>query len=241
MQFVKSESRFNSRFRTGLTATPFRRDRLSEVIFWYMGEIKGKIEKKELIRTENLCEAEVVWVKTSFYTDTDASADYARALLELTRDRDRNCQVCESAVAQSHKGICLVLSDRKKHCREIAGILDRCHGINAFVLTGSTPEKERKHIINELRRQNSGYLVATGQLVGEGFDLPGITSLVMTCPVRFSGRVIQYMGRILRPAPGKKSAVIIDFVDEKMPVFAASARARFLTYKREGVFRQVVL
>jgi len=241
MQFVKSVTRFDSRFRTGLTATPFRRDRLSEVIFWYMGEIKGKIEKKELIRTDNLCEAEVVWVKTRFYTDTDASADYARALLELTRDRDRNRLVCESAVAQSHKGICLVLSDRKKHCREIAGILDRCHGITAFVLTGSTPEKERKHIINELRRQNSGYLVATGQLVGEGFDLPGITNLVMTCPVRFSGRVIQYMGRILRPATGKKSAVIIDFVDEKMPVFAASARARFLTYKQEGVFRQVVI
>lgn len=49
----------------------------------------------------------------------------------------------------------------------------------------------------------SRVLVATGQLVGEGFDLPAMSTLFLATPTRFDGRVLQYIGRVLRPAPGK--------------------------------------
>jgi superfamily II DNA or RNA helicase len=56
--------------------------------------------------------------------------------------------------------------------------------------------------------------VATGQLIGEGFDCRNLSSLHLATPIRFEGRVIQYLGRILRPAPGKGTATVHDYVDD---------------------------
>jgi superfamily II DNA or RNA helicase len=49
-------------------------------------------------------------------------------------------------------------------------------------------------------------LVATGQLIGEGFDCKALSTLFLATPIRFDGRVIQYLGRVLRPATGKEKA-----------------------------------
>jgi len=43
--------------------------------------------------------------------------------------------------------------------------------------------------------------------------LPGISTVFLTTPVKFSGRLIQFIGRALRPAPEKGRAVMFDFVD----------------------------
>ena len=102
-------------------------------------------------------------------------------------------------------------------------------------MTGSTGQKDRERIITALQDDECRYLLATGQLIGEGFDLPGISTVFLTTPVKFSGRLIQYIGRALRPAPGKKKAIIFDFVDSSNPVFAASAKSRAGTYKNQGI------
>jgi superfamily II DNA or RNA helicase len=102
-------------------------------------------------------------------------------------------------------------------------------------LTGQTPAKIRKQIVRDLQSGKCRYLVATGQLIGEGFDLPGISTLSLATPVKFSGRLIQYVGRSLRPAPGKQEATIIDFVDHLEPVFSASAKHRADVYRGQGI------
>jgi superfamily II DNA or RNA helicase len=72
--------------------------------------------------------------------------------------------------------------------------------------------------------------VATGQLVGEGFDCPDLSTLFIATPIRFSGRVIQYLGRVLRPAPGKKTARVYDYVDVHVGPLQAAAQARQRAY-----------
>ena len=101
-------------------------------------------------------------------------------------------------------------------------------------MTGSTSPKDRERIISALQQGECRYLIATGQLIGEGFDLPGISSVFLGTPVKFSGRLIQYIGRALRPAPGKDKAVIFDFVDDH-GVFEASAKSRAYTYDDQGI------
>jgi superfamily II DNA or RNA helicase len=73
-------------------------------------------------------------------------------------------------------------------------------------------------------------LVATGQLIGEGFDCPALSTLFLATPIRFSGRVLQYLGRVLRPAPGKEKARVYDYVDENVGVLVNAARARARAY-----------
>ncbi len=68
-------------------------------------------------------------------------------------------------------------------------------------------------------------LIATLQLIGEGFDCPGLSTLVLATPIKFEGRLMQVVGRIMRPAEGKE-ALVLDYVDEQVPVLRRSAAAR---------------
>ena len=73
-------------------------------------------------------------------------------------------------------------------------------------------------------------LIATGQLIGEGFDCEHLSPLFLATPIRFSGRVLQYLGRVLRPAPGKQTARVYDYVDVHVDVLRAAAQARQRVY-----------
>jgi superfamily II DNA or RNA helicase len=232
--FTEAVSAFDAKYRLGLTATPWRRDKLSKVIFWYVGDVTGRIAKDDLVQAGNLCRAEVQWVGTGFSPFADASEEYSKALSELTEDGTRNRLICKTVSENNGHGVSLILSDRKAHCVTLQNILSDVHGIQAEVLTGSTSPKERERIITALHDGGCRYLIATGQLIGEGFDLPGISTVFLTTPVKFSGRLIQYIGRALRPAPGKDKAMIFDFVDDH-GVFEASARARAYTYQGQGI------
>ncbi len=68
-------------------------------------------------------------------------------------------------------------------------------------------------------------LVSTLQLISEGFDCPGLSSLFLTTPITFEGRLLQVIGRIMRPAANKEARVF-DYVDETVPVLRRSANVR---------------
>jgi superfamily II DNA or RNA helicase len=55
--------------------------------------------------------------------------------------------------------------------------------------------------------------------------------LVLTTPIRFEGRLLQVVGRIMRPAEGKK-ALVIDYVDTKIGVLHRSGLARAEMFER---------
>ncbi len=98
-------------------------------------------------------------------------------------------------------------------------------------LTGNVNGKEREKIVERLNNGLVKVLIATGQLIGEGFDCPGLSTLFLTTPIKFSGRVIQYLGRILRPAPGKDKAKVYDYADLKVGVLRAAAKSRCRVYQ----------
>ena len=56
----------------------------------------------------------------------------------------------------------------------------------------------------------------------------------MATPIAVSGRVMQYLGRILRPARGKSRALVYDYVDERVAPLAAAAKARQRVYGGAG-------
>jgi superfamily II DNA or RNA helicase len=232
--FTQAVDAFDARYRLGLTATPWRRDKLSKVIFWYVGDVTGEINKQDLLDNGSLCQAEAVFIPTGFTPVLDPSDYYSKAMSELTQDIDRNRLIARTVKEHNGTGITLILSDRREHCSTIADILKQDQGIQPAVLTGQTPAKAREKIIQDLQSGECHYLVATGQLIGEGFDLPEIGTLALATPVKFSGRLIQYIGRALRPAPGKDKAVILDFVDDH-GVFEYSARSRRETYEQQGI------
>jgi superfamily II DNA or RNA helicase len=103
--------------------------------------------------------------------------------------------------------------------------------LNPLVLTGDLSTKKRNKTLQQLHQGQSKILIATGQLIGEGFDCHHLSTLFLVTPIKFSGRLTQYLGRILRPAPNKKKARVFDYVDMKVDILKKAANARQKVYQ----------
>ena len=77
-------------------------------------------------------------------------------------------------------------------------------------------------------------LVATGRLVGEGFDHPALDTLIVAMPFAWRGTLVQYVGRLARPAPGKTDARVVDVRDTGHPILVSMARKRARGYRALG-------
>ena len=230
--FTDAVTEFDARYMLGLSATPWRRDNLSKLIFWHLGDVHHQVEKNDLIRTGQVLPADIIFRETEFKPYYDPVQEYSKMLSELTLDDDRNRLIAAdiAAEAASHPGICLVLTDRKKHCESLGALLRYGFSLPVDILTGDLNAGERQQVMDRLQEGRIKVLIATGQLIGEGFDCRELTTLFMATPVRFSGRIIQYLGRILRPAPGKKRARVFDYVDINVEPLLKAADARKRIY-----------
>ncbi len=230
--FTEAVAEFDARFMLGLSATPWRRDGLSKLIFWHVGALQHRVDAKALVAAGEVLAAEVVFRETAFKPFSDPVAEYSRMLTELAADDRRNRLIARDVAAEAAagKGVCLVLSDRKHHCETLAALLRFGHGVACDVLTGDLKEEDRREVLRRLEGGRLRVLIATGQLIGEGFDSRHLTTLFLATPIRFSGRLLQYLGRVLRPAPGKAGARVFDYVDIHVGPLKAAAEARKRVY-----------
>jgi superfamily II DNA or RNA helicase len=70
--------------------------------------------------------------------------------------------------------------------------------------------------LDEFAARPAGILIATSQLVGEGFDDPSIDAAVITYPSSSIGHLMQVAGRALRAAPGKSAAHVVQVHDSPL-------------------------
>ncbi len=231
--FTDVVGKLSAAYMLGLSATPYRKDRLTRVIYFYLGDKVHEIETADLQESGYILKATLEVIETGW--DYPYSDDYSSMILELTGDEVRNEIILKAVLGrvQADSGIALVLSDRKDHCRYLCRNLTG-QGVRAALLLGDTPKKERTAIVDGLRAGEYQALVATASLIGEGFDLPDISSIFLTVPIKFSGRLTQYVGRALRTAEGKTETRVFDFVDQN-PGLQSSFRSRLYAYQRMGI------
>jgi DNA repair protein RadD len=82
-------------------------------------------------------------------------------------------------------------------------------GITADLLIGGTAD--RKQVV-EAFAAGSTMVLVTVDVVSEGFDVPAATAAILLRPTQSEGLYLQQVGRVLRPAPGKAAAIILDHV-----------------------------
>ncbi len=222
---------FDAKFITGLSATPYRRDGLTKVIYLYCGNQQASIDRQALENVNGIVPARVVLKDTNIYPYADPAEAYSQALSELCESNERNTLIAGDVAREGTNatGACLCLTDRKEHAERLSQMI-QAQGVKSEVLTGDTPQKNRIEIVERVNAGEVKVLIATGQLIGEGFDCKHLSTLFLAVPVSYHGRLIQYLGRVLRPAPGKNEAVIYDYIDAH-GVFEAAARKRLSVYR----------
>ncbi len=77
-------------------------------------------------------------------------------------------------------------------------------------------------------------LLATGRLIGEGFDHPPLDTLILTMPISWKGTLQQYAGRLHREHADKKDVRIFDYVETDHPQLERMWNKRKLGYRAMG-------
>tara|TARA_A100001515_G_scaffold119913_1_gene102692 strand:- start:65 stop:1495 length:1431 start_codon:yes stop_codon:yes gene_type:complete len=203
--------------RLALTATPDRPDGLSDIMYWHFGAAVKEIHTTDLIKSGNVL-APVVQFYATQWSPMNQKADWQKWIKEMVQDEDRNARIerlVKRFVAEGRQ--VLVLSDRVKHCQELAERMAE-QGISSATLVGTMSKKQRREVL-ELADAREIKAVFATTVADEGLDLPGLDTLILTTPTKSMGRIQQRIGRIMRRADNKKTPLVIDFVDTFGPFF----------------------
>lgn len=84
-------------------------------------------------------------------------------------------------------------------------------GIKAKSLDANTPDSERLECLVQFKNKQIQVLINV-DLFDEGLDVPGIECVIMARPTKSLGKLLQMIGRGLRPADGKAFLILIDHV-----------------------------
>lgn len=227
----------------GLTATPYRRDGLDELIVQQCGPVRHQIKHSEgdTLDGGQRLRRELLVKPTEFRYDTADDLSRPGAIHAVYRalvdDAGRNEQIIADVQTEVAAGRhCLVLTQWTRHVDLLAEVL-RGLGHDPVVLRGGLGAKARAAAMSRLAPGEGDpplLAVATGSYLGEGFDCPALDTLFLVAPIAFKGRLVQYVGRIVRPHPGKNSARVHDYHDVNVSILAHSLNRRAPGYTSLG-------
>ena len=223
----------------GVTATPKRGDGLEKINYMLIGPIRYSYTAKEKAKEQGI--QHLVYPRfTRTVPPRGVITDkmHPNEAYEIIHNNDvRDEQIIEdvkNCVAAGRTPV--VLSRYKDHSKKFYERLKSCAD-HVFLMTGNNSKKEHRKILEQMHqvdKNESLILIATGSLVGEGFDFPRLDTLFMATPVSFRSVVEQYAGRLNRDYAGKENVIIYDYVDNHIPMFNNMYMKRLKAYKQIG-------
>jgi superfamily II DNA or RNA helicase len=66
-------------------------------------------------------------------------------------------------------------------------------------------------------------------------DVPRLDRVILAFPGRGRGRTQQRLGRLMRPHPSKRDAILYDIVDANVPALLRQYQARKRVYRSFGI------
>lgn len=208
-----------------LSATPERRDGLTNLLYWSMGSICYKVERQPEHTLVSCILYEGGKRKEILYRDGKVSMPLM--LNNIVDDDVRNASIA-SKIHDCFKNerYIIVLTDRIKQLNTLYVMLQKRNvqhdDIGFYIGTTKAEERElssRKRII-----------LSTYSMAKEGLDIPRLDTLVLATP---KGDIVQASGRIQRKHADKKTPLILDFVDT-FSVFEQLRWKRWAFYRRES-------
>lgn len=240
--FYKVLSALSARYKFGLTATPYRADRLDGCMRAIIGDIVHEVKREEV--ADNTCPVRVKFVDTGYTPNPDnvllgdGSLVYPSLIDDLVGNRKRAEYVADiiRAIEKDNKPI-LVLSERIDHLRVLRECLPPYLRFSTAIISATGQSKaareERKEALANLNSGKLKILFATYKLAKEGLDVPNLGYVVFASPIKDKTTVTQAAGRVARKVARKEFGTIIDFNDN-FGLLRGWARQRKNIYKKLG-------
>ncbi len=130
----------------------------------------------------------------------------------------------------------IILTERSSHIEILKNMMVN-KPYDIVELSGRLKAKERREALELIRSRSSMHkmvIIATGKLVGEGFDVPWLDTLFLAMPIAWKGTIAQYAGRLHREFEGKKEVRVYDYIDVHITKMAKMYSKRLTAYKSVG-------
>ena len=223
------------RYTLGLSATPKRKDGLTKVFKWYLGEMAYQAINTRL---------DVVNINIySYYNDNSDYFKEIKNYMGRINSASMITKICDSPkrnnfilslikkLIKENRKI-LVLSDRKKQLTYLNNtIQEDTSGPNGtpFATSGLYVGGMKNSDLKESEQAN--IMLGTFAMVSEGFDNPELNTLILASS---KSDIVQSVGRILRKKPEDRilTPTIIDIWD-RFSIFERQGYVRAKYYKKK--------
>ena len=225
--------RTKAKYVLGLTATPIRRDGQQPIIFMQCGPIRHTAARPVSAPHDLRVTARLLPNRI----DLPPEAGIQDVFRYLASDPERTEVIGAEIQSAFNEGRnVLVLTERTEHLDAIVAVLSGKIP-SPFVLHGRMSKKQRATVMSNLASlppDAPRVLLATGKLIGEGFDHPPLDTLILAMPISWKGTLQQYAGRLHREHATKTDVHIIDFVDRDHPALLRMWDKRQHGYRAMG-------
>lgn len=217
----------SAEYQYGLTGTPVVNNVDNDVFKLHYGE--------RVLVDFTLLEPEFVREATDFTYEMNSMDDYTAMESDLYDYYPRNGKIINIAtkyLKEARKG--LIFTKRIEHAKwmknQLASHLPDTTLIE--IMIGETKDTERMEIRERVKNYKwPAIIIGSTEIIGTGFDLPELSFAILTTAEQFVWRIIQYVGRLLRPFPGKPQPIFIDMCDILQPMLDRQATARLKHFK----------
>jgi superfamily II DNA or RNA helicase len=223
--FFKTGSK---KYNIGLSATPERKDGLTKVLNWFMGDI---IESKTKTKRMNNSTVRFYNVDYSLCEDypreklnSIGKINLASMITEMTMREDRNNFIVDIIIdiCKDDSKKILLMSDRIEHLKYLYKVITKKTIKTVGLYIGKMKEQELKV------SSQCDIILASYSMASEGFDVPELNTLILSTP---KSDITQSIGRIFRKE--HKDPLIVDICDNHS-LFIVQG------YKRKRLYRSLL-
>jgi superfamily II DNA or RNA helicase len=212
-------------YRFGFSGTPLKYDILSDLkLIAATGEIIVTVRNKELI--DGGFSATPIVHLMELHGD-GGGLEYEEAYEQLIVSNTKRNRVVRDVAMRSANGCVLVLVNRIEHGKVLSKMIP-----GSVFVCGSDATKYRQSVLADMRVKSGVYIASP--IFDEGIDVPAIDTLILAAGGESHIKLLQRVGRGMRPKGGANELHIYDFIDGGNEYFENHSKARIRLYEQEG-------
>jgi len=209
--------------RLGLSATPLREDGRELEILGLLGKISYSIDYTELVKNNYLVPLEYIQYETvpskvikeeirniDVIKSYDSFAKTYSRLLRLFENSPYTNKQIIAKIKEINKYPALVIVRRIAIAKKLSELMNE-NGIIADWVSSKSTLEERMEKIEALKNGKLQVLISTS-LADEGLDIPNLSLVVLLTQGKSRIKLVQRIGRVMRPSQNKQKGYILDIV-----------------------------
>ncbi len=226
--FSKALKKFSTKYTLGLSATIKRKDGLSKVFLWYLGDVvftncKNKDNDNVQVLYKKFYDPNPKYSREQYMMGSKLNiSKMVNNITEFKKRTDFIVKEITTILTDEPTRKLIILSDRKSLLIDLSNQLNKNYKCGYYL--GGMKQEELK------KSEECQILLATFSMASEGFDVKSLDTLILATP---KSDVVQSVGRILRELPENRKNIplILDIVDD-FSLFSRQAEKRLTYYKK---------